>query len=48
MTVVAVGSATESNALITPAFSATNARPSAANRTVTGRVSPLNTVDSRK
>ena len=45
---VGVVSEMESNALIAPPFSATNARPSAANRMETGLLRPEKTVNSRK
>src|SRR3954451_2400489 len=47
-TVVGVVSSIESNALTTPRFSATKARPSAANRTEIGLTRPPNTGTSRK
>src|SRR5690242_16445026 len=47
-TVVGVVSDTESNALITPPFWLTNARPSAANRTDVGLSRPDQIVYSRK
>jgi hypothetical protein len=43
-----VVSASESKTLMTPRFSATNTRPSRANRTAVGFVSPLNAIDSWK